>query len=92
MTKAGADYIHVDVMDGYLVPNTTIGAPVVAPLRSWTNLPSDVHLMIERAEGHISQLAEAGAEVLVAGSANFDSKQKVGKALHEMRKALGLAS
>jgi len=64
VTKAGADYIHVDVMDGHFVPNITIGAPVVASLRSRTNLPLDVHLMIEQPEAHISQFAEAGADII----------------------------
>ncbi len=64
VTKAGADYIHVDVMDGHFVPNITIGAPVVASLRSWTDIPLDVHLMIERPEAHISQFAEAGANII----------------------------
>jgi ribulose-phosphate 3-epimerase len=64
VTRAGADYIHVDVMDGHFVPNITIGAPVVASLRSWTNLPLDVHLMIERPEAYIAQFAEAGADII----------------------------
>lgn len=64
VTKAGADYIHVDVMDGQFVPNITIGAPVVSSLRSWTNLPLDVHLMIEQPEEHILQFAEAGANII----------------------------
>ena len=64
VAKAGADYIHVDVMDGRFVPNITIGAPVVASLRSWTDLPLDVHLMIKRPEAHISQFAEAGADII----------------------------
>jgi ribulose-phosphate 3-epimerase len=64
VTKAGADYIHVDVMDGHFVPNITIGAPVVASLRSRTDLPLDVHLMIERPEAHIAQFAEAGADII----------------------------
>ena len=63
-TKAGADYIHVDVMDGRFVPNITIGAPVVAAIRSWTNLPLDVHLMIEAPEHRIRQFAEAGADII----------------------------
>lgn len=61
---AGADYIHVDVMDGHFVPNITIGAPVVASLRSRTDLPLDVHLMVEQPEAHISQFAEAGANII----------------------------
>jgi ribulose-phosphate 3-epimerase len=64
VAKAGADYIHVDVMDGHFVPNITIGAPVVASLRSRTDLPLDVHLMIEQPEAHISQFAEAGASII----------------------------
>jgi ribulose-phosphate 3-epimerase len=63
-TKAGADYIHVDVMDGHFVPQITIGAPVVAAIRSWTKLPLDVHLMIEAPERHLSQFAEAGANII----------------------------
>jgi ribulose-phosphate 3-epimerase len=64
VTKAGADYIHVDVMDGHFVPNITIGAPVVASIRSCTNLPLDVHLMIERPEDYVVQFAEAGANII----------------------------
>jgi ribulose-phosphate 3-epimerase len=64
VAKAGADYIHVDVMDGHFVPNITIGAPVVASLHSRTDLPLDVHLMIEQPEAHIRQFAEAGASII----------------------------
>ena len=63
-TKAGADYIHIDVMDGHFVPNITIGAPVVASLRSWTHLPLDVHLMIEQPEHYIPQFANSGANII----------------------------
>ena len=64
VTKAGADYIHVDVMDGRFVPQITIGALVVAAVRKWTNLPLDVHLMIEAPEHQISQFADAGANII----------------------------
>ncbi len=63
-TKAGADYIHIDVMDGHFVPNITIGAPVVAAIRSYTNLPLDVHLMVEAPEHQIRQFADAGADII----------------------------
>lgn len=63
-TEAGADYIHVDVMDGRFVPNLTIGAPVVAAVRAGTSLPLDVHLMIEAPEQHIKHFVNAGANIV----------------------------
>jgi len=64
VARAGADYIHVDVMDGHFVPNITIGAPVVASIRPITSLPLDVHLMIEHPERYISEFAHAGADII----------------------------
>ncbi|HIC89574.1 MAG TPA: ribulose-phosphate 3-epimerase, partial [Anaerolineae bacterium] len=61
---AGADWIHVDVMDGHFVPNITIGPPVVRSLRPVTSLPLDVHLMIEKPERYLKAFAQAGANVL----------------------------
>ena len=63
-TQAGADYIHVDVMDGHFVPNITVGPLVVAAIRPLTNLPLDVHLMIESPEKYIQQFAQAGANII----------------------------
>jgi ribulose-phosphate 3-epimerase len=63
-TKAGADYIHIDVMDGHFVPNLTIGAPVVAAIRRCTDLPLDVHLMIKAPERLLNQFAGAGADII----------------------------
>jgi len=60
--KAGADWIHVDVMDGHFVPNITIGPPVVKSVRAATKLPLDVHLMIENPEKYIPDFRKAGAD------------------------------
>jgi ribulose-phosphate 3-epimerase len=64
VTAAGADYIHVDVMDGHFVPNLTIGPPVVRAIRQATHLPLDVHLMIERPELWVERFADAGADLI----------------------------
>jgi ribulose-phosphate 3-epimerase len=61
----GADYIHVDVMDGHFVPNITIGPLVVEAVRKVTNLPLDVHLMISNPELYIPEFAKAGADIIV---------------------------
>ena len=61
---AGADWIHIDVMDGHFVPNITIGPGVVASLRKTTKLPFDVHLMIEKPDRYIEAFAAAGSDVL----------------------------
>jgi ribulose-phosphate 3-epimerase len=64
VTAAGADYVHVDVMDGHFVPNLTIGPMVVAAIRKATPLPLDVHLMIERPSDYIDAFAQAGADII----------------------------
>ena len=61
---AGADWIHVDVMDGHFVPNITIGPPVIESIRKVTSLPLDVHLMIENADRYIKSFSDAGADIL----------------------------
>jgi len=60
----GADWLHVDVMDGHFVPNLTVGPPIVESLRKVTKLPLDVHLMITNADAYIKEFAEAGADYL----------------------------
>ena len=64
LEKAGADYIHVDVMDGHFVPNITIGPGVIKRLRPITKLTFDVHLMIEPVDSFIKDFAEAGADII----------------------------
>ena len=65
VTAAGADYIHVDVMDGHFVPNITIGPLVVDAVRRVTDLPLDVHLMIENPDLYIPDFAKAGSDIIV---------------------------
>jgi len=64
LEKAGADYIHIDVMDGHFVPNITIGPEVIKRLRSITKIPFDVHLMISPVNNFIKDFAEAGADII----------------------------
>ena len=64
LEEAGADMIHVDVMDGHFVPNLTIGPPVIKALRGFTKLPFDVHLMINPVHKYIKDYAEAGADII----------------------------
>ena len=64
ITAAGADYIHIDVMDGHFVPNLTIGPAVVAALRPHSKLPFDVHLMISPVDAYVPAFAKAGADII----------------------------
>ena len=62
--EAGADWIHIDVMDGHFVPNISFGIPVVKSVRKVTKLPFDVHLMIENPDRYVDAFADAGADII----------------------------
>lgn len=64
LQKNGADWIHVDVMDGHFVPNLTIGAPVVKAIKPHSDIPLDVHLMIENPQNYIEDFVKAGADII----------------------------
>jgi ribulose-phosphate 3-epimerase len=64
ITAAGADYVHVDVMDGHFVPNLTVGPMVVKALRPHSKLPFDVHLMISPIDPYVPEFAQAGADII----------------------------
>lgn len=74
--EAGADWIHVDVMDGQFVPNITIGAPVVKCIRQITKLPLDVHLMIVDPDKHIKDFANSGADIITVHAEATDHLER----------------
>lgn len=84
ITKAGADYIHIDVMDGNFVSEITIGSCVVRDIRLFSSLPFDVHLMVNNPEKHILSFAEAGADIITfhaEASIHIDRTVKLVKSL-----------
>ena len=84
LTPAGADYVHVDVMDGLFVPNITIGIPVVAAIRGITELPLDVHLMIDRPIRYVERFCKAGADILTV-HVEADTEENTRRALEIIR-------
>ncbi len=83
ITAAGADWVHIDVMDGHFVPNITIGPDVVKALRPHTSLPFDVHLMIAPADPYLEAFREAGADIL---SVHPESGPHLHRTLRQIRK------
>jgi len=80
LEKAGADLIHIDVMDGHFVPNITIGPEVISKLRRYTTLPFDVHLMISPVDNFINDFAKAGADIItIHPEATSDLKNSIKK-------------
>ncbi|MBC9788016.1 ribulose-phosphate 3-epimerase [Carnobacterium maltaromaticum] len=82
--SGGADYIHVDVMDGHFVPNITLGANIVSAIRPVTKLPLDCHLMIENPENYIEDFAKAGADIITV---HVESTPHIHRAIQMIKSA-----
>lgn len=89
--EAGADWIHIDVMDGHFVPNISIGVPVVESLKGRTSLPLDVHLMISNPEKYIDSFVKAGADVLCVHAEACIHLHRVIQMIKGMGAAAGVA-
>jgi ribulose-phosphate 3-epimerase len=89
--KAGADLLHVDIMDGRFVPNITIGPPVVAAIKRCAKLPLDVHLMIVEPERYIESFADAGADVLTVHAEATPHLQRAVARVRELGKKAGVS-
>ena len=88
---AGADWIHVDVMDGAFVPNITVGPFILEAIRKVTALPLDVHLMIERPEQYISEFADAGADIITVHFEACTHLHRTIQAIKEKGKKAGVS-
>ena len=91
LEKAGADMIHVDVMDGHFVPNLTMGPPVIKTLRKYTNLPFDVHLMISPVHKYIKDYAEAGANIITIHPEATENLEKSIQHIKDLGKKIGVS-
>jgi ribulose-phosphate 3-epimerase len=91
VTAAGADYIHIDVMDGRFVPNITIGPLVVEAVRRVTALPLDVHLMIAEPDRYIADFAEAGADIIVVHAEATDHLHRTVQLIKSFGKRAGVS-
>ncbi len=89
--KAGADLLHVDVMDGRFVPNITVGPPVVAAIRKAATLPLDVHLMIVEPERYLDDFAAAGADIITVHAEATPHVQRAVARIRELKKKAGVA-
>jgi len=91
LEDAGADMIHVDVMDGHFVPNLTIGPPVIKALRKYTKLPFDVHLMISPVHKYIKDYADAGANIITIHPETTDNLEASIQHIKKLNKKIGIS-
>ena len=91
LEEAGADMIHVDVMDGHFVPNLTIGPPVIKALRKYTKLPFDVHLMISPVHKYIKDYADAGADIITIHRETTDNLEDSIQHIKKLNKKIGIS-
>jgi ribulose-phosphate 3-epimerase len=91
LDMAGADYIHVDVMDGHFVPNITFGPVVIKKIRKYTKLPFDVHLMISPVEKYIKDFADAGADIITIHPEATDNIERCVKTIKSLGKKAGVS-
>ena len=91
LEKAGADLIHVDVMDGHFVPNITIGPVVIKSLKKYTSLPFDVHLMISPVHKYIKNFAQAGADIITIHPEATKNLKKTIKKIRLYGKKVGVS-
>tara|TARA_B100000749_G_scaffold179258_1_gene138470 strand:- start:90 stop:749 length:660 start_codon:yes stop_codon:yes gene_type:complete len=91
LEEAGADMIHVDVMDGHFVPNLTMGPPVIKALRKYTKLPFDVHLMISPVHKYIKDYADAGADIITIHPETTDNLEDSIQHIKKLNKKIGIS-
>jgi ribulose-phosphate 3-epimerase len=91
LEKAGADLIHVDVMDGHFVPNITMGPPIIKIIRKFTKLPFDVHLMISPVEKYIKAFADAGSDIITIHPEATDNLKRAVTTIKSLGKKAGVS-